>query len=116
MSIITCIILIQVNSTQYKIKMEAHEVLSTNLNGSQIKLCLVNKREIKYLTYKSIITNICIIYNLPFPYHHNNNCNNNQHMVNIILFVTSNNISFEIVIKLHNYQFIEYKHQVNLSF
>jgi hypothetical protein len=99
------------NTILYKMNMSADKLLSCNLKGSKIISCKINQREIKNLTYTSILSNICIIYNLPFRDIINDN---DIIMRKIVQFITSYNISFEIIIKLHNYQFIEYKHPHNI--
>jgi len=96
------------NTILYKKKMDSDELLSCNLNESHIISCSINYREVKYLTYASILTNICLLYNISFKEIINDK---NAIMAKIIQLVISNNIAFEIIIKLSNFQFVEYKHQ-----
>lgn len=94
------------NTIIYKVKVNAEEVLSTNVKNSLIISCFINRREVKYLTYNSILSNICLLYNISIE---STPLNNNAEVLRkIIELIKVYNISLDIIIKLQDYKVIQY--------
>jgi hypothetical protein len=83
------------------------ELLSINLSRSKILLCKINNLNIINLTYYSIITNLSLLYN--FTHTFTNKLTNDYLMKIIIHYINKYNISFEIIIQLHDYSYIKFK-------
>jgi hypothetical protein len=93
------------NTVLFKHNLDTNNLLQCDFRNSRIISCVVSNQQIKYLTYSSILTNICIFNNLPFKTVPDDN---NSKMKEIIDLITIYDISFNIIIQLKDYTFIEY--------
>jgi hypothetical protein len=88
-------------------KVNEEKLLTTNVTNSLVLSCLINRREVKQLTYNSILRNICLLHNVSFEPGNSKN-NNAEILMKIIELIKVYDISLEIVIRLHDYTIIQF--------